>query len=68
MLAGAGLGGYQALYFVGVQDVGVSVSTLVSLAVAPVALTLAGAVTRRAPARRRHAVATAGCARSAGWR
>jgi DME family drug/metabolite transporter len=30
-----------------VQDVGVSVSTLVSLAVAPVALTLAGVITRR---------------------
>lgn len=47
VLAGAGLGGYQALYFVGVQDVGVSVSTLVSLAVAPVAITLAGAIARR---------------------
>jgi DME family drug/metabolite transporter len=45
--AGVGLGGYQALYFVGVQYVGVSVSTLVSLAVAPVALTLAGALGRR---------------------
>jgi DME family drug/metabolite transporter len=45
--AGAGLGGYQALYFVGVQDVGVSVSTLVSLAVAPVALTVWAAVRRR---------------------
>lgn len=48
--AGAGLGIYQALYFVGVQDVGVSVSTLVSLAVAPVVLTAGAAVaTRRAP-------------------
>jgi DME family drug/metabolite transporter len=47
VLAGAGLGAYQALYFVGVQDVGVSVSTLVSLAVAPVVLTLAGVVSRR---------------------
>jgi drug/metabolite transporter, DME family len=45
--AGAGLGGYQALYFVGVQDVGVSVSTLVSLAVAPVALTVWGSLRRR---------------------
>lgn len=44
--AGVGLGGYQALYFLGVQYVGVSVSTLVSLAVAPVALTVAGAVRR----------------------
>lgn len=47
VLSGAGLGIYQALYFVGVQDVGVSVSTLVSLAVAPVVLTLAGVVTGR---------------------
>ncbi len=47
VVAGAGLGSYQALYFVGVQYVGVSVSTLVSLAVAPIALTAWGAVTRR---------------------
>jgi drug/metabolite transporter, DME family len=47
VVAGAGLGGYQALYFVGVQYIGVSVSTLVSLAVAPVALTVWGAVSRR---------------------
>jgi DME family drug/metabolite transporter len=45
--AGVGLGAYQALYFVGVQDVGVSVATLVSLAVAPVALTGWGAAVRR---------------------
>jgi DME family drug/metabolite transporter len=45
--SGAGLGIYQALYFVGVEDVGVSVSTLVSLAVAPVVLTLASAVAGR---------------------
>ncbi|MDQ2750951.1 MAG: DMT family transporter [Actinomycetota bacterium] len=47
VLAGAGLGVYQALYFVGVENVGVSVSTLVSLALAPVALTIASAVARR---------------------
>jgi DME family drug/metabolite transporter len=48
--AGIGLGSYQALYFVGVQDVGVSISTLVSLGVAPVALTVVAAVRgRRAP-------------------
>ena len=47
VLSGAGLGLYQALYFVGVENVGVSVSTLVSLAVAPVALTLASAVAAR---------------------
>lgn len=47
VLAGAGLGGYQALYFIGVENVGVSVSTLVSLAVAPVVLTIASALSRR---------------------
>jgi DME family drug/metabolite transporter len=46
-LCGAGFGAYQALYFVGVQFVGVSVSTLVSLAVAPVVLTGGTAVARR---------------------
>ena len=45
--AGVGLGGYQALYFVGVQYVGVTISTLVSLALAPVALTAWAAVTQR---------------------
>ena len=44
VLSGVGLGVYQALYFVGVQYVGVSVSTLISLAVAPVTLTIAAAV------------------------
>jgi DME family drug/metabolite transporter len=47
VVAGAGLGVYQALYFIGVQYIGVSVSTLVSLAVAPVALTAWGALSRR---------------------
>ena len=48
--AGVGLGGYQALYFVGVQYVGVTISTLVSLALAPVALTAwAAVVGRRLP-------------------
>ena len=41
--AGIGLGSYQALYFVGVQDVGVTISTLVSLGVAPVALIIVAA-------------------------
>jgi DME family drug/metabolite transporter len=45
--AGIGLGSYQALYFVGVQDVGVSISTLVSLGVAPVALTVVAALRKR---------------------
>jgi DME family drug/metabolite transporter len=50
--AGVGLGGYQALYFVGVQDVGVTVSTLVSLGIAPVALAAWAAVRgRRLPDR-----------------
>lgn len=46
-LAGAGLGIYQALYFVGVADAGVSVATLVSLGAAPVVVTIAGALHRR---------------------
>jgi DME family drug/metabolite transporter len=45
--AGAGLACYQALYFVGVRDVGVSISTLVSLGVAPVVLTVWAAVAAR---------------------
>ncbi|HEY8302575.1 MAG TPA: EamA family transporter [Jatrophihabitans sp.] len=49
--AGVGLGAYQALYFVGVQDVGVTVSTLVSLGVAPVALAGWAALRRRRPDR-----------------
>jgi DME family drug/metabolite transporter len=47
LVCGAGFGGYQALYFIGVQDVGVSISTLVSLGVAPVALTIGAALRRR---------------------
>jgi DME family drug/metabolite transporter len=47
VVAGAGFGAYQALYFVGVEDVGVSISTLVSLGVAPVALTAGAAFARR---------------------
>jgi DME family drug/metabolite transporter len=47
VLSGAGLGIYQALYFIGVQYVGVSVSTLVSLAVAPVAITVVTSVRAR---------------------
>jgi DME family drug/metabolite transporter len=50
-VVGAGFGAYQALYFIGVQYVGVSISTLVSLGVAPIALTVAAALAnRRAPA------------------
>jgi DME family drug/metabolite transporter len=47
LVCGAGFGGYQALYFLGVQDVGVSVSTLVSLGIAPIALTVGAALSRR---------------------
>ncbi|MDT4949029.1 MAG: drug/metabolite transporter, family [Pseudonocardiales bacterium] len=47
VVSGVGFGAYQALYFVGVQYVGVSVSTLVSLGVAPVALTVGAAVAGR---------------------
>ena len=47
LVCGAGFGAYQALYFIGVQDVGVSISTLVSLGIAPVALTVGGALARR---------------------
>jgi drug/metabolite transporter (DMT)-like permease len=46
-VAGAGFGAYQALYFIGVQEVGVSISTLVSLGVAPIALTAGAALARR---------------------
>ena len=61
VLAGAGLGGYQALYFLGVENVGVSVSTLVSLAVAPVALMIVSAIaSRHRPSA--GALATLGCA------
>jgi drug/metabolite transporter, DME family len=61
VLSGAGLGGYQALYFIGVENVGVSVSTLVSLAIAPVALTVASAIVgRQLPSA--SSLATVGCA------
>jgi DME family drug/metabolite transporter len=46
-LAGLGLGLYQALYFASVQDAGVSISTLVSLGVAPIAVVAGQAVRRR---------------------
>ena len=49
LVSGAGLGWYQALYFLGVQDVGVAVSTLISLGLAPIVLTFAAAVSNRKP-------------------
>ncbi len=52
VLAGLCTGGYQALYFASVLAVGVTVSTVVSLGIAPVLLTLGGAVhERRMPPR-----------------
>jgi DME family drug/metabolite transporter len=50
LVSGVGLGWYQALYFLGVQDVGVAASTLISLGLAPIVLTCTAAVSaRRAP-------------------
>jgi DME family drug/metabolite transporter len=46
-LSGILLGAYQALYFAAIGNVGVSVSTLVSLAVAPLAITIVQAARRR---------------------
>lgn len=47
LLSGVLLGGYQALYFAAIGNVGVSVSTLVSLTVAPLAITAAKAWSTR---------------------
>ena len=44
LAAGAGLGLYQVLYFISVADVGVGVSTVVSLGIAPVLTTVIEAV------------------------
>ena len=53
VLTGAGLAGYQALYFVAVVAAGVSVATVVSLGVAPVVTTAWEAVrARRRPGAR----------------
>jgi len=60
-LAGASLGVSQALYYVAVGDVGVSIATLVCIGTAPIAVTSASALARR----RRPtsaALATLGCA------
>ncbi len=48
LLTGAGLGAYQALYFVAVVEAGVSVATVVSLGIAPVVTTGWEAVRARA--------------------
>jgi DME family drug/metabolite transporter len=57
VLGGALLGAYQALYFAAIGNVGISVSTLVSLAVAPLAITIGQAARSRAwPSARASAV------------
>jgi DME family drug/metabolite transporter len=48
VISGALLGIYQALYFAAIGNVGISVSTLVSLAVAPLAITTGQAAHHRA--------------------
>ncbi len=53
LLAGVGLGVYQVLYFISVAEVGVGVSTVVSLGIAPVVTTVIEAATaRRRPSAR----------------
>ena len=49
IVSGAVFGGYQALYFIGVEAVGVSISTLISLAVAPILITVVTAILDRRP-------------------
>ena len=57
LVVGVGTAAYQGLYFVSVTQVGVAVSTVVSLGLAPVLLTVADAVRhRRAPSRGRSLV------------
>jgi drug/metabolite transporter (DMT)-like permease len=53
LVSGASLGGYQALYFAAIGNVGVSLSTLVSIGVAPLAITVGtAAVARTLPSTR----------------
>ena len=66
VVVGVGTAAYQGLYFVSVTQVGVAVSTVVSLGLAPVLLTVAEAVRdRRAPATSRLVVLGAALATSA---
>jgi len=59
LLTGCGTAAYQALYFGAIVAVGVSVSTVVSLGLAPVLLTVAESAARRsAPGRRELGVLT----------
>lgn len=44
IVGGVGLGIYQALYFIAVQDIGVGIATLISLGIAPVMLNIGDAV------------------------
>ena len=60
-LAGASLGVSQALYYVAVGDVGVSIATLVCIGTAPIAVTSASALARRRQPTSA-ALATLGCA------
>ena len=63
VFAGVGLGVYQVLYFVSVADVGVGVSTVVSLGIAPVITTVIEAISgRRRPSARTVLVVTAAVA------
>ncbi|MEO6509947.1 MAG: DMT family transporter, partial [Nocardioides sp.] len=60
LAVGVGTAAYQGFYFVSVTQVGVAVSTVVSLGLAPVLLTVAESVRhRRAPARSRLVVLSA---------
>ena len=63
LAAGVGLGIYQVLYFISVADVGVGVSTVVSLGIAPVLTTVIEAVRARSrPGNRTVAVVLAALA------
>jgi DME family drug/metabolite transporter len=44
LVSGVGLGIYQALYFIAVQDIGVGIATLISLGLAPVVLNIRAAI------------------------
>lgn len=52
VVSGVGLGLYQALYFIAVQDIGVGIATLISLGIAPVGLNIGETVRRPIDPRR----------------
>lgn len=63
LFAGIGLGVYQVLYFISVAEVGVGVSTVVSLGIAPVITTVIESISgRRRPSARTVLVVTAAVA------